>query len=188
MLLWTAFARTKIVFWDLRGPFIDNLYKPSVSGSRMEALIEPLDVELNQLCDIIVEPLRDRIVTSLLQASLDGFLRVILDGGPSRVFIPGDAKFLEEDLEVLKPNTALCKGKAKMVSQTTNNVVIKDPSTSGVVKHMEPHTDSSSSEADEGEFFDEASIVSFFDNEEGLLIEQLEKKVRRTGERPEDEA
>ncbi|KAF7825813.1 putative LRR receptor-like serine/threonine-protein kinase [Senna tora] len=41
---------------------------------------------------------------------------------------------------------------------------------------MEPHTDSSSSEADEGEFFDEASIVSFFDNEEGLLIEQLEKE------------
>ncbi|KAF7836923.1 Nuclear pore complex protein NUP214 [Senna tora] len=78
----------------------------------------------------------------------------------------------EED----KPDTALCKGKAKMVAQTTNNVVIKDPSTSGVVKHMEPHTDSSSSEADEGEFFDEASIVSFFDNEEGLLIEQLEKE------------
>ncbi|KAF7827476.1 putative protein arginine N-methyltransferase 6 [Senna tora] len=63
-----------------------------------------------------------------------------------------------------------------MVPQTTNNVVIKDLSTSGVVKHMEPHTDSSSSEADEGEFFDEASIVSFFDNEEGLLIEQLEKE------------
>ncbi|XP_054815396.1 protein unc-13 homolog isoform X2 [Prosopis cineraria] len=96
------YTGTKIVFYDLRGPFIDNLYKPSVSGSRMEALIEPLDVELNQLCDIIVEPLRDRIVTSLLQASLDGLLRVILDGGPSRVFFPGDAKLLEEDLEVLK--------------------------------------------------------------------------------------
>jgi hypothetical protein len=59
-------------------------------------------VELSQLCDIIVEALRDRIVTSLLQASLDGLLRVILDGGPSRVFSPSDAKLLEEDLEVLK--------------------------------------------------------------------------------------
>ncbi|PNY02845.1 hypothetical protein L195_g026165, partial [Trifolium pratense] len=58
--------------------------------------------ELSQLCDIVVEPLRDRIVTSLLQASLDGLLRVILDGGPSRVFFPGDAKLLEEDLEALK--------------------------------------------------------------------------------------
>lgn len=96
------FTGTKIIFWDLRDQFIDNLYKPSVSLSRLEALIEPLDVELSQLCDIIVEALRDRIVTSLLQASLDGFLRVILDGGPSRVFSPGDAKLLEEDLEALK--------------------------------------------------------------------------------------
>ncbi|KAF8009989.1 hypothetical protein BT93_J0848 [Corymbia citriodora subsp. variegata] len=58
--------------------------------------------ELNQLCHIIVEPLRDRVVTSLLQASLDGLLRVILNGGPLRVFYPGDAKLLEEDLEILK--------------------------------------------------------------------------------------
>ncbi|XLR35960.1 hypothetical protein S83_063860 [Arachis hypogaea] len=96
------YAGTKIIFQDLRVPFIDNLYKPSVSASRMDALIEPLDMELSQLCDIVVEPLRDRIVTSLLQASLDGLLRVILDGGPSRVFFPGDAKLLEEDLDVLK--------------------------------------------------------------------------------------
>ncbi|MED6184987.1 Protein unc-13, variant 2 [Stylosanthes scabra] len=96
------YTGTKIIFWDLRVPFIENLYKPSVSGSRMDALIEPLDMELSQLCDIVVEPLRDRIVTSLLQASLDGLLRVILDGGPSRVFFPGDAKLLEEDLDVLK--------------------------------------------------------------------------------------
>ncbi|XP_052193238.1 protein unc-13 homolog isoform X2 [Diospyros lotus] len=96
------FIGTKIVFWDLREVFIENLYKPSVSQSRIEGLIEPLDMALNQLCDIIVEPLRDRIVTGLLQASLDGLLRVILDGGQSRVFSTADAKLLEEDLEVLK--------------------------------------------------------------------------------------
>lgn len=32
----------------------------------------------------------------------DGLLRVLLDGGPSRIFLVGDAKLLEEDLEVLK--------------------------------------------------------------------------------------
>ncbi|XAR63551.1 hypothetical protein NMG60_11023523 [Bertholletia excelsa] len=96
------FAGTKIIFWDLREAFIDNLYKPNVSQSRMEVLIEPLDMALNQLCGIIVDPLRDRVVTGLLQASLDGFLRVILDGGPSRLFFSSDAKLLEEDLEVLK--------------------------------------------------------------------------------------
>ncbi|CAK7336489.1 unnamed protein product [Dovyalis caffra] len=96
------FTGTKIIFCDLKEPFIENLYKPIVAQSRLEAIIEPLDMELNELCGVIVEPLRDRIVTSLLHASLDGFLRVILDGGPSRVFCPGDAKILEDDIEVLK--------------------------------------------------------------------------------------
>lgn len=96
------YTGTKVIFWDLREPFIDNLYKPNVTHSRLEAIVEPLDMVLNQLCDIIVEPLRDRIVTGLLQAALDGLLRVILDGGPSRIFFPSDAKLLEEDLEVLK--------------------------------------------------------------------------------------
>ncbi|XP_015894761.3 protein unc-13 homolog [Ziziphus jujuba] len=96
------FTGTKIIFWDLREPFIENLYKSSVSLSRLEAVIEPLDMELSNLCAIVVEPLRDRIVTSLLQAALDGLLRILLDGGPLRVFSLADAKLLDEDLEVLK--------------------------------------------------------------------------------------
>lgn len=96
------YTGTKIVFCELREPFIDNLYKPSVSQTRLEALIEPLDLALNQLCAVIMEPLRDRLVTSLLQASLDGLIRVLLDGGPSRVFSQSDAKLFEEDLDILK--------------------------------------------------------------------------------------
>jgi hypothetical protein len=83
---------------------------------------------LNQLCAVILEPLRDRVVTGLLQASLvllldsfrnlsfiaieickiifmymqEGLLRVILDGGPTRIFFPNDSKLLEDDLEILK--------------------------------------------------------------------------------------
>lgn len=64
------FTGTKIIFCDLREPFIENLYKPSVSQSRLESVMEPLDMVLNQLCDVIMEPLRDRVVTGLLQASL----------------------------------------------------------------------------------------------------------------------
>ncbi|KAF7814494.1 sister chromatid cohesion PDS5-like protein [Senna tora] len=74
------------------------------------------------------------------------------------------------------PKGAPCKEKAKMEAHENSIVTLRDPSSSGVIKRLEPETDSSSSEAEEGEFFDEASIISFFDNEEGLLIEQLEKK------------
>ncbi|KAK1281411.1 hypothetical protein QJS04_geneDACA015024 [Acorus gramineus] len=93
---------TKIIFWDMRESYIENLYKPSVSQCRLEALIDRFDTVLNQLCDVIVEPLRDRLVTGLLQASLDGFTRIILDGGPARVFFPSDAKLVEDDLDTLK--------------------------------------------------------------------------------------
>ncbi|KAF7811562.1 uncharacterized protein G2W53_032538 [Senna tora] len=74
------------------------------------------------------------------------------------------------------PRSAPCKGKAKMDAQDNTIVTLRDPSTSGGTKCLEPETYSSSSEAEEGEFLDEASIISFFDNEEGLLIEQLEKE------------
>ncbi|KAL6655235.1 hypothetical protein ACP70R_006061 [Stipagrostis hirtigluma subsp. patula] len=96
------FTGTKVIFWDLQQPFIDNLYKNSVSQARLDTIMEVLDLVLNQLCDVIVEQLRDRVVTGLLQASLDGLLRVILDGGSTRVFSPNDAPLLEEDLETLK--------------------------------------------------------------------------------------
>lgn len=44
LLIYQLFiAGTKIIFWDLREPFINNLYKPSVSLSRFEAVYEPLD-------------------------------------------------------------------------------------------------------------------------------------------------
>ncbi|KAF7839621.1 dicer-like protein 4 isoform X3 [Senna tora] len=66
------------------------------------------------------------------------------------------------------PRSAPCKGKAKMDAQDNTIVTLRDPSSSAVTKRLEPETDSSSSEAEEGEFLDEASIISFFDNEEGM--------------------
>ncbi|CAI9260483.1 unnamed protein product [Lactuca saligna] len=75
------FIGTKIIFWDLRVPFIENLYRPSVSESRLETtLIEPLDVEPNQLCDISVEPLRDRIeLKDFVPAAIDALEEVLLE-------------------------------------------------------------------------------------------------------------
>lgn len=35
---------TKTIFWDLREPIIDGLYRPSVAQSRLENVIEPLDL------------------------------------------------------------------------------------------------------------------------------------------------
>jgi len=96
------FTGVKIIFWDMRQPFLHGLYKGSVSQARVETVIRDLDSVLGQLCDVIVDPLRDRVVIALLQASMDGFVRVLLDGGPSRVFSQEDSKMLDEDLQLLK--------------------------------------------------------------------------------------
>eukprot|EP00249_Psilotum_nudum_P000098 c10358_g1_i1 orf=430-3825(+) len=96
------FTGTKIIFWDMKELFIDGLYKFSVSHSRIGNVINELDTVLGQLCEMIAEPLRDVVVVRLLQASLNGLLRVLLDGGSSRGFSQSDGDLLEEDLKLLK--------------------------------------------------------------------------------------
>lgn len=38
------FAGIKIIFWDLREPFINNLYKNNVSQLRLDTVVEALDM------------------------------------------------------------------------------------------------------------------------------------------------
>jgi hypothetical protein len=39
-----SFIGMKVIFWDLQQPFIDNLYKNSVSQVRLDTIIEVLDL------------------------------------------------------------------------------------------------------------------------------------------------
>ncbi|KAH7421986.1 hypothetical protein KP509_13G084700 [Ceratopteris richardii] len=96
------FLGMKVIFWDLREPFIEGLYKGGISESGINHVTGSLDSVLGQICEIIVEPLRDRVVLGLLQASLDGMIRVLIDGGPTRFFSQTDANVLENDLAALK--------------------------------------------------------------------------------------
>jgi len=96
------FTGTKLIFWDMRDIYIDGLYRISVSQSRMDKVVGDIEPKLIELCEVIVEPLRDRVVLGLLHAALDGLLRVLLDGGPTRGFAAGDSTMLEEDVNVLK--------------------------------------------------------------------------------------
>ncbi|KAH7278739.1 hypothetical protein KP509_38G054500 [Ceratopteris richardii] len=98
----SEFLGIKVVFWDLRDLFIDGLYKGGVSESEISNVITSLDSVLGQICETIVEPLRNQVVLGLLRASSDGMARVLLDGGPTRFFSQEDALVLEEDLGALK--------------------------------------------------------------------------------------
>ncbi|KAL3689134.1 hypothetical protein R1sor_015443 [Riccia sorocarpa] len=122
------FTGAKIVFWDMREVFIDGLYKGGVSVSRMEKVINVFDPVLGQLCDTIDAALRDRIVLALLQASLEGLSRVLLDGGPSRVIDYSDRKMLAEDFIALKEffiadGDGLPKGEVDRTAASVQNIL-----------------------------------------------------------------
>ncbi|KAA3456483.1 DNA topoisomerase 4 subunit B [Gossypium australe] len=67
---------TRVVFWDLRDAFLFHLYRGNVESTRLESFLPDFDTE--------------------------GFVWVLLDGGPCRAFSDSDIILMEEDLLTLK--------------------------------------------------------------------------------------
>ncbi|KAK4365334.1 hypothetical protein RND71_016692 [Anisodus tanguticus] len=94
--------RARVVFWDMREPFIVNLYHGGVEGAQLETILPQFDRVLNNVCALIDDTLRDIVVKSIFKASLEGYAWVLLDGGPSRAFSEFDVVMMEDDLNILK--------------------------------------------------------------------------------------
>ncbi|CAL9130600.1 unnamed protein product [Musa acuminata var. zebrina] len=96
------FVGARAIFWDLRNSMIFSLYQGSVENARFEIFIPMLDEVLDTVCDLIVDSLRDQVVSSIFEATMDGYIWVMLDGGPARVFSESDATMMQQDLNDLK--------------------------------------------------------------------------------------
>ncbi|XP_039028152.1 protein unc-13 homolog [Hibiscus syriacus] len=92
----------KIVFHDLSHVLWDGLYIGEPSSSRIDPLLEELERNLLIISDIVHERVRTRIITDIMKASCDGFLLVLLAGGPSRAFTRQDSQIIEDDFKALK--------------------------------------------------------------------------------------
>ncbi|CAH9144355.1 unnamed protein product [Cuscuta epithymum] len=92
----------RVVFWDLRESFVFHLYHSSVEGARLESVLPQFDNILNNICGLIDDALRDFVVSRIYKSSLEGYIWVLLDGGPSRAFSNSDVAMMEEDLGMLK--------------------------------------------------------------------------------------
>ncbi|XP_071702005.1 protein unc-13 homolog isoform X2 [Rutidosis leptorrhynchoides] len=93
---------TRVVFWDLRDSFLFRLYHGSVEEARLENLLPQVDSVLNRVCGLIDDTLRDMVVASIYRAVLEGYVWVLLDGGPSCAFSDSDIPVMEDDLNMLK--------------------------------------------------------------------------------------
>ena len=74
----------QVVFWDMRGPFLEALYKHHVRQARLAPVLDGLDTALSQLCAASVPDVHPLLAQGLLHASTNGLLRVLLHGGPDR--------------------------------------------------------------------------------------------------------
>ncbi|KAF8047732.1 hypothetical protein N665_2849s0003 [Sinapis alba] len=61
-----------------------------------------LEQNLTVIAETVHERVRTRIITDIMRASFDGFLLVLLAGGPSRAFTIQDSQVMEEDFKSMK--------------------------------------------------------------------------------------
>lgn len=92
----------KVVFRDFSYVLLDSLYVGEPTNSRIEPLLKELDPKLEMISTTVHTRLRNRVITALMKATFDGFLLVLLAGGPSRAFNHRDSQILEEDFKSLK--------------------------------------------------------------------------------------
>ncbi|XP_043811757.1 protein unc-13 homolog isoform X2 [Manihot esculenta] len=97
-----AFTGARVVFWDLRNTFLFHLYRGDVASSRLESFLPHVDTVLDLICGLIDDSLRDLLVLSIFRALLEGYVWVLLDGGPSRAFSDSDVSAIEDDFNMLK--------------------------------------------------------------------------------------
>lgn len=92
----------KIVFHDLSHVLWDGLYIGDPSSSRIDPFLQELERNLLLVSESVHERVRTRVITDIMRASFDGFLLVLLAGGPSRAFGRQDSPIIEDDFRALK--------------------------------------------------------------------------------------
>ncbi|KAG4194648.1 hypothetical protein ERO13_A06G066100v2 [Gossypium hirsutum] len=91
----------KVIFHDLSHVLWDGLYVGEVSSSRIEPFLQELEHYLEVLSLTVHDRVRTRVITEAMKAAFDGFLLVLLAGGPARAFTLQDYETIAEDFKFL---------------------------------------------------------------------------------------
>ena len=75
----------QVVFWDLRVPTLEVLYRHHVRGARITPVLDGIDGALSTLCGASALELHPRLAQGLLHAATGGLMRVLIHGGPRQV-------------------------------------------------------------------------------------------------------
>lgn len=91
----------KIIFRDLSHVLWEHLYVGDISASRIDPFLQELEHNLEIVSATVHDRVRTRAITDIMRVSFEGFLLVLLAGGPSRAFTLQDASTIEEDFKAL---------------------------------------------------------------------------------------
>ncbi|ONM54409.1 Retinol dehydrogenase 13 [Zea mays] len=92
----------KVMFYDLGHVLWDTLYVGDTASNRVEVLLRELDPVLETISGMVHNKVRNRAITALMKATFDGFLLVLLAGGPLRAFTRQDSQIIEDDFRALR--------------------------------------------------------------------------------------
>ncbi|KAG2634622.1 hypothetical protein PVAP13_2NG173900 [Panicum virgatum] len=92
----------KVTFYDLGHVLWDTLYVGDTATNRVEVLLRELDPVLETISGMVHNKVRNRAITALMKATFDGFLLVLLAGGPLRAFTRQDSQVIEDDFRALR--------------------------------------------------------------------------------------
>ncbi|XP_062192892.1 protein unc-13 homolog isoform X2 [Phragmites australis] len=92
----------KVIFNDLNHVLLDTLYVGSPASNRIMPVLRELGPILRIISATVHSRMRNSLITALMKASFDGFLLVLLAGGPTRAFSCQDYQIIEDDFRALR--------------------------------------------------------------------------------------
>lgn len=93
-----------VIYRDLSGAVTHNIYAQGVhrSSHNLSTEILPyIDGVLGYVAQRLDSRIRNTVAECLLEAVVSGWMRALLNGGPSRVFVPDDVDLFEEEMQIL---------------------------------------------------------------------------------------
>ncbi|GMH42089.1 hypothetical protein BSKO_10008 [Bryopsis sp. KO-2023] len=98
-----AFLGDKVIFWDMRHKWLELLYRHKVVADAIYPILETLNNQvMTDVAEGSLDKVRDCVAEGLMGSCIKCYERVLLDGGPYRLFEEQDVPELESDVAKMK--------------------------------------------------------------------------------------
>ncbi|CAM8998439.1 unnamed protein product [Rhodiola kirilowii] len=101
-------AGYRLIFLDSNSVFYDSLYVGGVANTRIWPALRLVKQSLTLISALVTDKAQPLAVKEVMKASFEGYLTVLLAGGPSRFYSKSDYYMIAEDFDHLKRVFSTC--------------------------------------------------------------------------------